>query len=231
MTNLVRRLCLAGGLLALVLSLTAVSVERAKAGAKKEEGPAAGAEAAAEPTPGERPSNVVRLRKFTGLAERGYIKTPNFRAGVSPTTAPQDWAEITLTFDVFPDWINELMMRFYVMTSKEGEKGKMYSLYKTTVTYRDIERGRGRVCSVYLTPTALKRHGKVVAIGVEVLRGGKIIDEMSETDVPMPAGEKWWRNEKVVDSKIVVPRDGYLLNRDQSPFRLINIDDYPFIRQ
>ncbi len=210
------------------------SGERVRPGARQRDERLAGAEPLPEHGDRDKGGDIIRLRRLTGLGERGYLKTPNYRAatvGAVSSSLPQDWAEILLTYDVIPDWIDELTMRFFVLTQREGEKGREYNLFKASVTYVDVEKGRNRMAPVYLTPVALKRYGRIVAIGVEVVHEGKVIAEMSETDVPMPAGEKWWRSEKVVDSKLVTARNGYLLNRAESPFCLINIDDYPTIRR
>ena len=235
--NLVLRACFVVGLVAFVVSVTAPAADfKAKPTAKPKSTkpdeefvaePAAGGEKKADA------KEVVRLRKLSGLGDRALVKTPYYRTSVTAgaSSQPQDWAEIALTYDALPEWIDELVVRYYVLTMRVAEGGgKAYSLYKLSVRYVDIEKGRSHQSTAYLMPTALKRHGKVVAIGVEVVHEGQVVGEMSETDIPVPPGEKWWKNPTVVDSKIVVTREGYLLNRSDSPFRLVNIDDYPVIR-
>jgi hypothetical protein len=234
MTSLVGRVYVAASLVVCVLALTAGSAEKSKPGAKSK-----GDEAliAADPAAGEKydekASSLIRVRRFAGIGERFQIKTPIYRSSsiAVPEVPPQDWAEVSLTYDVIPDWIDTLSMKFFVLTQKEEGGKKLFSLYKTTVNYVDVERGRNRTGSVYLTPAALKRYGKVVAIGVEVLHEGKIVGEMSEVEVPGLPKMGWWRQESVSDPAKVTPREGYLLNRSQSPFALINYDDHPVIRQ
>lgn len=171
--------------------------------------------------------DIIRIRKLSGGGRPVLEKTPDYK-----TTAPRgikpagDWAQISLTYDTAPEWIDELTFQYYVMTSKTEDGKKAFSLFKTTVKYIDIEKGRDHMSAVYLRPGALKRFGSVVAAAVEISVGGKVIADRSETDSEIKMSEKWWMDPKVVESKNLTVRDGYLLDRSQSPFALVNIDDY-----
>jgi hypothetical protein len=216
----------------LIVIGNSMGAEKSKPGTKtsktkpEEEAPA---------VPGEGPvdKSMIKARKLTGTGDNNLTKTPSYRTSVAKAqmAQPQDWAEITLTYDTHPDWIDELVMRYYAMAVKEVEGVRSYSLYKCAVRYKDIEKGRNHLSSVYLKPAAVKRHGKLVAVGVEVLFDGKVIAELSEESIPFPQGGKWWNNPAVVDSKSVTLREGYLVTRSESPFAMVNIDDYPDTKQ
>jgi hypothetical protein len=184
----------------------------------------AGAEARGE-------AKIARIRRVEGLGARGLVRTPSYRTdapgGQKP---PGEWVQITVYYDTEPEWVDELLFRYYVLTEITEGGQKRYSLFRNTVTYIDIEKGRNHMSTVFLRPSTVKRYGKPVAIGVEMVHQGKVIDEKTEKVMAeLPEG-KWWEHPRVVESKFVTIRDGYLLNRAQSPFALINIDDYEVIK-
>jgi hypothetical protein len=58
---------------------------------------------------------------------------------------------------------------------------------------------------------------------------GKVVGEISqEADRQIP--KKWWSNPKIVDNASVTVRSGYLLNRAESPWAMINYDSYEVIK-
>lgn len=179
----------------------------------------------------EAKDKIVRIRRIDGLGTRGLMRTPNYRTdaagGLKP---PGQWVQITVYYDTEPEWVDELLFRYYVLTENTEDGQKKYSLFRNTVTYVDIERGRNHMSTVFLRPSAIKRYGKPVAIGVEVVYQGKVVDEKTEKAIGTLPDGKWWEHPNVVESKFVSIRDGYLLNRAQSPFALINIDDYEVIK-
>jgi hypothetical protein len=178
-------------------------------------------------------SDVVRIRRLVGAGPRITIETPKYQVtttiqgGVKP---PQRWGKITVTYDTTPEWIDELSFQYFVMARKTEGGRQTFSFYTLTVRYMDIKRGSSHESSVFLRPAALERHGDVIASAVEISSGGKLIAE--ETHVEnVKLVDRWWRQPAVVESKDVVARDGYLLDRAHSPFALINIDDQEAIRQ
>jgi len=176
-------------------------------------------------------ADILRIRKLEG-GRGDLVKTPEYRTNVARGTKPiRKWARIRVTYGTEPEWIDELTFRFYALTLKTEGGKKFYSLFKTAVRYVDIEQGRRHESTTFLRPAALKRYGDVVAVGVEIIHEGKIVAEDSDESMSMPKGAMWWKNPMVIESKAVevVVRDGYLLDRSQSPFTLINIDDYQVI--
>lgn len=191
---------------------------------------AAAAWAQVGPRPLQKPeskaTDAVRIRKFVGAGRQVLEKTPEYRSSGGSAMKPRgDWAQISVTFDTEPEWIDELVFQYYVMTLKVVQGKRTYSLFKASVKYGDVERGRNHLSCVYLRPNTLKRYGDVVAAAVEILQNGKIVAAESQTEgVSLP--DQWWTNPDVVGKEFVTVRDGYLLERSQTPFAFINVDDY-----
>jgi hypothetical protein len=186
--------------------------------------------AAAPVRDGTLPENALRIRRFNALGGRQRVRTPSDRT----SSRPREWVEIRAVYDVRePEWIDEIVFRYHVMTMTEEGGERRYSLFQTTVRYADVQRGVNRNSTVFLRYPAVERFGAVVAAGVEVLHAGDRVTEISEEDggrFPVPAGEKWYRNPVVLDSPSVTRREGYLLNRAQSPWKHVAMDDYEYIK-
>jgi hypothetical protein len=173
--------------------------------------------------------DILRIRKLLGVGRQGLEKTPEYKTSVPRGVKPVgDWAQIMVTYDTASKWIDELVFQYYVLTMTSEDGKKAYSMFKTTARYADIEKGRDHMGTVYLRPNTVKRYGFVVAVGVEISFEGKVVASKSETDPELGSmEEKWWAEDsKVMKSPNVTTRDGYLLERSQTPFALVNIDDY-----
>lgn len=185
---------------------------------------------AAVPSVAFRPSEIVRIRRLQGVGKQYLVKTPEYRTTFpSGTKRPQDWAEIKVEFDTAPEWIDEMAVQYYVLTATKDAKDKtktLYSFYKTTARYVDVEQGSGHAGTVYLPPNAIKRYGLPVAVAVEITIGNEIVAEASEADKTLRLPANWWKDPNVLGSENVTIRSEYLLPRRQSPFAFVNIDDY-----
>ena len=204
-----------GGLLAMAQTAQA----QARAGARET---AAGARAAS--------GGELRIRRLDGLGKHAYIKSPeyNVQTSIQKGAKPaQNWVQILVDYDTEDEWIDELTVQFHALALTVEKGQKQYSMYHLTVRYGDIERGRGHMATAFLRPQAVKRYGDLIAVAVEISRDGKVIAEQNETAASAKLSEstKWW-----TVSKDVVVRAGYLLDKGQSPFALINIDDYEVIK-
>jgi hypothetical protein len=174
----------------------------------------------------------VKIRKFEGIGKKCLVKTPLFTTTVQRSAATeQDWMQISTTYQTTAEWVDELVFQYYVLAAKKEEGKLKFTLYKKAVKYMDVEKGHAHVSTVFLRPTALKRYGEVIASAVEIMSNGAVVESKSadERVVPLPA-DKWWTNPAVVEHKDLTVREGYLLNRAESPFNLINIDDYEVIK-
>ena len=176
-------------------------------------------------------SDQLRVRKLTGLSNKSRIETPTYSTDVGRgLNDAREWQAITVEYDTAPEWMDELLIQFYVLSVMRDPETKRnaYSLYKTAVRYMDIEQGRGHMAVAFLRPTALLRHGEPVAVAAVFTLEGKIVAEVSDEDAKLP--EKWWSNALVTDSAATTVRDGYLIDRNKSPWALINSDDYEVIK-
>jgi hypothetical protein len=104
-----------------------------------------------------------------------------------------------------------------------------FSFYQKSVKYVDIEKGRAHMSTVFLRPSAVKRYGKVIASAVEIFIDGDKVAEKSVSSLKV-LPEKWWTNAQVTESAAVTSRDGYLLDRSETPFAFVNVDDYEVIK-
>lgn len=181
----------------------------------------------------DRPAAAEQLRvqKLTGVGQRSRATTPFYQTSVgSGVKRAQDWHVVFVTYDTAPEWIDDLLVQFFVLSAKldpETRQNK-YSLYKKTVRYGDIERGRNHRAEAFLRPEALKRFGEVVACAAVFTLNGAVVGEPEEKSGTLP--ETWWRNPLVIDNPALTVRDGYLLNRTESPWAMINADDYEVIK-
>jgi len=187
--------------------------------------------AAAKP-PGRQPADAgsgdaIKIKKLTGLGTQSIVKTPEYQSSIPRGgKQPGGWAELTVVFDTGAEWIDELTFQFYALAKNAAADGDIFSLYKCSVRCSDVEKGKGHKVSVYLRPNMIKRYGQLVAVAVEISQGGKLIAEEAEKQASMQLQKDWWKNPAVTENKKVTARDGFLLDRSQTPFAFINVDDY-----
>jgi hypothetical protein len=178
----------------------------------------------------ETPANaaagpVARIREITGVGPRYVVKTPEYTTSVSRGKGtPRDWGELTVIYDTQQEWLDELTFQYYVLLF--DKKKSDYSLFKGTVTFVDIPKGRNHLSTMYLRPVALARYGEVAAMAVEVVYKGEVAE--TKADERMIAGAKlakeWWKSPQLT------VKEGYILNRAQTPFAFVNYDDYETIK-
>jgi hypothetical protein len=188
-----------------------------------------GAPAARQARPAVSAEKSLKIKEFMGVGRRGLTKTPEYKSNVNRGAGqPKEWAKIAVPYETYAEWLDEVTFEFWVLSLVKEDGQNAYSLYKATVRYADVAEGGNHLCTMFLRPAAIERFGMVAAAAVEVSIGGTVVDEASESEIDVP--EKWWRNPKVVESAQVKVREGYLLERSESPWALINIDDYEVIR-
>lgn len=174
---------------------------------------------------------VVRVREFSAVGRQTLVRTPEYRSTAGKGSGRlKEWAELAVRYDTNPEWIDELVFQFYVLVASEGPGKRSYSYYKNTLRFVDIERGNDHVCSVFIHPNIVKRYGMPVAAAVEITMGGKVMAVESQDDRSLKLPERWWQDPKIVQSDNVVSREGYLLDRADTPFALVNYDDYEVSR-
>jgi hypothetical protein len=213
---------LAASLLALLITRPAQAQTRRAAGVYPARAGAATEARAVPRAPGE----ALRIRKLEGLGKQYQFRTPDFRTSMGGgMKRPGEWAEIKLTFDTFDEWIDELVVQYYVLTLSKETGKTLYSFYKTTARYVDVEQGNGHLVAAYLPPHAVKRFGAPVAIAVEMAIGEKIVAVAEESDSSPKPPPQWWKDQKVMGDERLTTRD-FLQTRRQTPFWLVATDDY-----
>ena len=185
---------------------------------------------AQQPADTKRTRDVLRLREFKALGNSTKVKTPEFRSNIGRGRKPQqDWVMLSVTYDTAPDWIDELDFRYYVLTSQRVEGKTMYTLFSKSVRYADIEKGREHMSTVFLHPKAIGRYGMPVAAAVEIRHAGELVaGDTADGAIRMPG--RWWTSKEVLDREDVQAKQGYLMSRNETPWALVNIDDYEVIK-
>ena len=158
-------------------------------------------------------TSPVQVRKVLGEK----VKTPEYKLLTGQVMARAlDWFQIVVNYDTAPDWMDELTFTYYVMVKSKAGK---YGLFKGDVTYINIARGK-HASDVYLHPSTLTRFGVVERVAVVISSQGRVVAMESQ---PSSKG-RWW------EQSPVPPVDGLVLNRMETPFAMINFDDYEAIK-
>jgi len=174
----------------------------------------------------------LRIRKLDAIGTRSKVDTPVIKSTAPRgTSRAKKWHQISMQYETAPLWIDELTAQVHVMSvTKDPETKKdVYSLFKLVIKYADIEKGRDHKMTAFLRPAAVKRYGEPIAVAIVLSIDGNVVGEISqEADRRIP--KKWWSNPRIVDNANVTVRGGYLLNRSETPWAMINYDDYEVIK-
>ena len=172
-------------------------------------------------------------------ADKVTMQTPEFQVrGGTPqalTRRPREWAVIDVTYETKSQtkWIDNVTATFYVLTDGvTPDKKRELSFYTKSVRYVNVPDGDHRA-SVVLAPSTLERYGKVVAIACEITADGALLPDVKTEFTTSDLNafkDDWWKNPQVLDAPITKKRDGFLLERSETPFGLINIDDYEVVK-
>jgi hypothetical protein len=162
------------------------------------------------------PRSPIAIRKIEGLK----LPTPkfDFRGAPSNTGKPKEWFKIYVEYDTEPEWIDELNFTFYVLIKGKTKDAPPYSLFKAETSYIHIPAGSKHTADMYVHPNILSRYGDVERVAVEVRQGGRVLERVGKPALT----EAWWER--------LSPIEGVLLNRSQTPFAIINVDDYEIIK-
>ncbi len=170
------------------------------------------------PAAAQMSQRVINIRKITPDKK---ASTPRYEMKPSiPMQRTLNWTSITVTYDVDPpgnnEWLDELTFTYYVLVRKKA--GEQPKLLKGDVTYINIAKGRGLLADIFLHPSTVARFGNVDRVAVLVSYRGQILAGES-----LPASsQRWWEQ--------LPPTEGLLLNRQQTPFAMVNFDDYEAIK-
>ena len=127
-----------------------------------------------------------------------------------------DWYRITVNYETHSDWIDDLTFTYYVLT--KDKQGKFH-LFKGDVTYVNLAKGK-HLSDMYLHPSTVARYGGVERVAVLIASQGRML----AMDSQPRSASRWW------EQSPVPPVDGLVLNRMQTPFAMVNFDDYEAIK-
>lgn len=163
-------------------------------------------------------SKILRIRDLDGEE----LPTPEYSVKNAPRgqAKTREWFRVQAEYDTAPEWVDELSVTFYVLLKDETvRQGSPYVLLRGQQTYVNIEEGNGHLCEAYLHPSTLKRYkGNVERIAIVFTHNGRLVAMESNPE----SKARWWEQ--------LAPQDGLLLNRMQTPFAMINFDDYEAVK-
>ena len=160
---------------------------------------------------------VIRKMESTGPNTR--VKTPKFNNDANePQAKAENWARISVQYETDVEWTDALEFRYMVLV--KHPKTSAFSMFPVAVTYIDIPKGKRHTSTVFLRPNTLKRYGNVEWAGVKIYLKGKDapVDVAQMPNDPRPWTAKF------------TTKAGVLLNRDQTPFAQVAIDNYETIK-
>lgn len=161
-----------------------------------------------------QPVKKVRIRGIKG----DKVPTPEYtvkRVTIKGRSV-QQWYQLRTLYETDPEWIDQIDFRYYVLV--RGKKGeKKVRLLRGEVSYVNVAKGRHESV-MYLHPSTLARYGEVERVAVVVSVQGQVVDIAGE---PKPK-RRWWEE--------FSPQDGYVLNRMETPYAMINFDNYEAIK-
>ena len=139
-------------------------------------------------------------------------------------TGKRQWALFEITYQTAPDWIDEATITFYVMSRAED---RSLHLFQTSVTYLDIAKGEHGAC-VLLPPSAVERYGEPIAVGADMSVSYGTQQGVKLPPVNVGVGNPGWWND--LGALNVTTHGGYLKDRSQTPFSVVNSDEYEVVR-
>ena len=156
---------------------------------------------------------IVRIRRLEG----DMVRTPQYQvSGISRGRRQRQWLQIRTEFETRPEWVDEMTFTYYVVLhNRRAERGQEeFVLFRGESRYVNIARTRDGQSVVYLHPSTVERYGELFRVGVVISAGGRMLAMESS-----PAAEgRWWEQ--------LSPRDGYVRHRMQTPFAMVNFDDF-----
>ncbi|MBN1269252.1 MAG: hypothetical protein JXB04_06680 [Kiritimatiellae bacterium] len=158
-------------------------------------------------------ARFIRIRKLDGLK----VRTPEYKITTGTVQGKtRDWFQLRTEYDTAPDWIDEVTFQYFVLVRGKEARARP-TVLKGEITYVNVEKGNRHQSVAYLHPSTLARYGEVERMAVGVTYRGQTIWETN------PSGaQRWWEE--------LPPVSGYILNRMETPFAMINFDDYEAIK-
>jgi len=168
--------------------------------------------------PGGLPKNAVALKK---LDVQPKLLTPTYQVNPVPPASknPRYWYQMTLHFETHMEWLDDLDFTCYVLLKpKQGAGGTQHMLLQGDVTLVNVAKGKHK-CDFFVHPSTLLRYGEVEAVAVVLKKAGATIGMMSQP----PSAKRWWEDYPPVQNMV--------LKRSDTPWALINYDDYEQVKE
>lgn len=159
------------------------------------------------------PARTVQIRKI----EQKKALTPEYQLLKGQFMGQtREWFAVQTQYRTAPEWLDDLTFTYYIVVRAKSGPQK-FTLFKGDVTYVNIQKGDHK-SDMYLHPSTLARYGDVERVAVVISAQGRVVAMES-----LPASTtRWWEQ--------LTPVDGYVLNRTQTPFAMINFDDYEAVK-
>ena len=144
------------------------------------------------------------------------------------------WGVFDVTFQTVPQWIDSMTITYMVMLfnpkadAKKNEK--QLTLMQTTVEYADVAQDREHKAGAVVLPAALLRLGEPIGFAASISVAGKEVASQGVSRGPLSSHKEWWKEDAVLNSQNVQRRDAYMVDRMDSPFQLVDPDDYELSR-
>ena len=206
---------------ALVVAAAAFAVSFAVA-----QQPAAPAAGPAGTNPGD--VKILKLTDFNDYRQKAKSITGK------TSQKSRVWGVFDVTFQTVPQWIDSMTITYTVILlnpkpdAKKNEKPM--TLMQTTVEYADVAQDREHKAGAVVLPAALLRLGEPLGFAVSISVGGKEVASQGVGKGPLQSHKEWWKDSAILDHPNVQRRDAYMMDRMESPFQLVDPDDYEMSR-
>lgn len=180
------------------------------------------------PAPAAAPAASQLLRIKSVKADATQSPEVDIRiTGSSTAQGKASWLRIRAEYETAELWSEEVTLTYYALLKAKrkedvGPNGKQNNLFRGTVTYLNVPKGK-HYSDMFLHPDSFLRfagadRSAVEKVAVQVSVGGQVVGEMSDpTD-----NKRWWEQ--------LSPMPQTLLNHGQTPFGLANLDDHHQIK-
>ena len=173
------------------------------------------------------PRLPLKIKELPKFGKAALVNPPEIDGKVRSSgrkTGKRQWASFEVTYQTAPEWIDEVTVSFHVMCRAADNS---LHLFQTSVTYLDIAKGEHGAC-VLLPPSAVERYGEPISVGVEISITDEVVQGVKIPPVNVGRGNPgWWTD---LGALKVKNHSGYLKDRSQTPFSVVNSDEYEVVR-
>jgi hypothetical protein len=161
----------------------------------------------------------VTVKKITGVGNEALQDTPEYDNNAHErSNRRKRWGKISVEYETEEDWLDIIEFKYYALVQNPDTKA--YYFFPGEVAYINVPEGK-HISTIFLHPNTLERYGEIKRIAVEVLADGNLVSEVSK---PV-SKQRWWR--LVTGQPQVTTKRGFLLKRENTPWRLVAVDNFP----